>query len=349
MLAVFLYVAGWLLLPDEGEEVSPLEALFGHGQTSLSTGATIALTVVGGVSLILSLNATGAVILVVVLGAVAYLLMRSFGGSLPAGWFGSQGTPPPPPPGTPGTPPGTPGTAYSPAFAPHGPYATAVAPPPPPPPPPKVPKPPKPPKERSALGRLTFSLLLLAVGGVALADVLGATLQPTAYFAAALAVVALGLLVGAVVGRARGLIALGLLVTLGLGVATAAENVDVDPGKTGTTTWRPLTVADVRPSYEHGLGRSVLDLRAVPFGTQQVTTAVDLGAGDLLVLLPARVDATIDAHSGAGQLTILGHHSTGIDNVDRVTDNGTDGPGGGRLDLRIGLGAGNVEVQREAA
>jgi hypothetical protein len=199
------------------------------------------------------------------------------------------------------------------------------------------------------LGRLTFSLVLLAVGGLAIADVLGRDIRPSAYFATALAVTGLGLLVGAVAGRARGLIALGLLLALGLGISTAAEHVAADPDVTGSTTWRPLSVAGVRANYEHGMGKSVLDLRAVPFGTQDVSTVVNLGAGDLYVLLPPKVDATIDARSGAGELNILGHHSAGIDNVDHITDNGTDGPGGGRLDLRIGLGAGNVEVQREAA
>ena len=51
MLAIFgvgvvIYLAGWLLIPAEGDTASPIEALFGRGYSSTSTGLTLGLAVV---------------------------------------------------------------------------------------------------------------------------------------------------------------------------------------------------------------------------------------------------------------------------------------------------------------
>jgi phage shock protein PspC (stress-responsive transcriptional regulator) len=345
-LATFLYLAGWLLLPEEGEEASALESLFGRGRSSVSAfttvvllaGATFALLGVVGSTyggLLLALGAVGAVVLVA--------SRSGRGGAWPA-------RPAEPAPAT-GPVDSAHHEVYTAPYAPHGPYAETQrlpgAPPPPPPPPPlppKPPKPPKPPRERSALGRITFSLILLALGALGLADLLGAELPASAYLAAALGVVAIGLLVGSVVGRARGLVFLGLLVTIGLAITTATERIDV-PGGDGDVVWRPTTAAQLAPEYQHRTGNATLDLRAAPI-TGTYATRVELGAGDLTVLLPQKTDATVDAQAGVGQLNILGRLAGGLGGSLRVSDDGPDGPGGGAVDLTIGIGAGTVEVRR---
>src|SRR5690242_16539227 len=40
-----LYVLAWLLFPGENDEVSPVEAVFGRGRSSMSTGLTIVLCI----------------------------------------------------------------------------------------------------------------------------------------------------------------------------------------------------------------------------------------------------------------------------------------------------------------
>ena len=54
------------------------------------------------------------------------------------------------------------------------------------------------------LGRITFFALLVVLGTLALIDAAGATIAVSAYFFAALVTIALGLVLGAWVGRARG-------------------------------------------------------------------------------------------------------------------------------------------------
>ncbi len=44
---VLLYCLGWLLMPADGDEVSAIEALAGRGQSSVSTGLTVVLIIVG--------------------------------------------------------------------------------------------------------------------------------------------------------------------------------------------------------------------------------------------------------------------------------------------------------------
>ena len=67
---------------------------------------------------------------------------------------------------------------------------------------------------RSVLGAMTVSFAVLVVGIVAGADVLGADVPPVVYLAAPLAVLGLGLLVGAMVGRARWLLAIAIPLAL---------------------------------------------------------------------------------------------------------------------------------------
>ncbi|WP_234589334.1 LiaF domain-containing protein, partial [Micromonospora sp. MH99] len=238
----------------------------------------------------------------------------------------------------------TPG-GYRPPFAPHGPYA---APAPAAYPPPKPPKPPKRPRERSPLGAVTFSLIFLALGVVALLDLLDVfAVSASAYFAAALATIGLGLLVGTWFGRARWLIALGLVTAAALGTATVAESYDRIRGVDGAVTWAPTDYRDLADRYENSFGDAVLDLRGLDFSKQDSQVTVAINFGKATVVVPPNVDVTTVADVNAGDATIFGNRSGGIDGRQREsTDLGADGPGGGKLRLYIHVNAGNLEVTR---
>ncbi|NJC16293.1 phage shock protein PspC (stress-responsive transcriptional regulator) [Micromonospora profundi] len=238
----------------------------------------------------------------------------------------------------------TPG-GYRPPFAPHGPYASAT---PAASPPPKPPKPPKRPRERSPLGAVTFSLIFLALGLVGLLDLLDVfTFGASAYFAAALATVGLGLLVGTWFGRARWLIALGLVTAAALGTATIAESYDRIRGVDGAVTWAPTTHRDLANRYENSFGDAVLDLRGIDFTKQESEVTVQVNFGHATVVVPPNVDVTTVADVNAGDAIIFGKRSGGLDGELREsTDLGADGAGGGTLRLYIHVNAGNLEVTR---
>ncbi|MGW5673426.1 LiaF domain-containing protein, partial [Micromonospora sp. NPDC003776] len=247
--------------------------------------------------------------------------------------------PPPAPVGAP--PPG----GYRPPFAPHGPYAGPY---PPAPAPARPARPPKRPKERSALGAATFSLIFLALGAVAVLDLLDVfSVGAAGYFAAALATIGLGLLVGTWFGRARWLIALGLVTAAALGIATVAESYDRVRGIDGDVTWAPLSYRDLADRYENNFGDSVLDLRAVDFDKKdtQVTMVVNLGKATVVV--PPNVDVTTVADVNAGDASVFGRRAGGLNRRGwETTDLGADGPGGGTLRLIIRVNAGDLEVTR---
>ncbi|PZG09167.1 hypothetical protein C1I95_29300, partial [Micromonospora craterilacus] len=246
--------------------------------------------------------------------------------------------------GTPTSPLGPP--TYRPPFAPHGPYAGQT---PVPQPPPKKPKPPKKPRERSALGAITFSLIFIALGVVCLLDMLGVFgIGASGYFAAALAVIGLGLLVGTWFGRARWLIALGLVSAAALGVATVAESYDRVRGVGGSVTWAPTEHRDLAVRYEQSFADAVLDLRAIDFDQQDTEITVVINFGEATVVVPPNVDVTATAQLTAGDANIFGERrSWGMDNQPRETvDLGADGPGGGKLRLNLHINAGHMEVTR---
>ena len=258
--------------------------------------------------------------------------------------------PMPPAPGVPGAPfAAPPVSGYRPPFAPHGPYAGPTPYPPglqklPPPPPPKPPRAPKPPRERSKLGRITFFLMLVALGVVGLVQAAGVSVQVSTYFAAALTVLALGLVAGAWVGRARGLIVLGLLTAMGLGAASASEEWG---GRITDNVWRPLDIRAVADRYETTVGDATLDLRAVDFDNQDQETTVQMRGGRLQVMLPPTVDVVATVGLEHGRARVFDREWDGPDMRPQVVTNvGLDGPGGGKLRLNVIMEAGDVEVIR---
>lgn len=251
-------------------------------------------------------------------------------------------TMPPPPPAPQFAPPPVPPPptqqSFRPPFAPHGPYARPVRPV----------RPPRPPRERSALGQITFSLMCLALGGLAVIDVAGANVSFTAYVGTALAMTAAGLLVGSWLGRARWLIPVGIILSLALGAGYGAERVTDEFGENPVRvmTVTPTSIEEIQQGYEWAAGDITLDLRGLDFANQDLSVPVHLGAGDLEILLPPTVDVTAIADVGVGDSNIFGTSRDGVGMSSRTTDLGSDGAGGGTLELTITLGAGDLQVTR---
>jgi phage shock protein PspC (stress-responsive transcriptional regulator) len=248
-------------------------------------------------------------------------------------------------------PPYPPGASYPPAppFAPRGPFVP-VGPPPVPPTfgPPRVPapKPPRPP--RSRLSRIVFSVLLIVLGTMFALSELRWSIPVDAYFAAGLAVIGLGLVVGAWYGRARGLIAVGIIGAIALGSVSAADGLHgPGPIRTGTHTFAPAAVSQLQPAYRQDVGDMVLDLSKVDFTGQDVNVSAQVNLGNLKIVLPNTVDVVVVADVNVGNAQVFGENWNGLGLDQRtVTDNGTDGVGGGKLHIDASVDAGNLEVRR---
>jgi hypothetical protein len=200
---------------------------------------------------------------------------------------------------------------------------------------------------------ITLSALVLVLGAVGIVDAAGADLSPVTYLFAALSVIGLGLLAGTWFGRSRGLIALGILVGV---VFIPLAAVDAVTGGSwihwrgaDRVRERPASATAIHPDYELDTGAFVLDLRDVDFDGRTVTTSVDLGAGQVRVLLPRDVDVDVSARIDLGELEIFGQRFGGADRSTREIDYGDDGFGSGQLNLEVSANLGRVEVTREAA
>ncbi len=73
---LLLYVLGWLLLPADGDEVSPAEALLGRGRSATPTILAVGLAIVAAVSIFSTFSWGKPFWLLVIIGGVAILIAR---------------------------------------------------------------------------------------------------------------------------------------------------------------------------------------------------------------------------------------------------------------------------------
>jgi phage shock protein PspC (stress-responsive transcriptional regulator) len=194
----------------------------------------------------------------------------------------------------------------------------------------------------SPLGWYAVGAMLVGLGLLALvANVSDADIRLGQYFGLALAVVGIGLVVGTWWGNARGLILLGLLI---LPFAFAANLVRAPiEGGFGTHRYGPSSAEELRGEYRLVGGQIYLDLTQVDGGTEAISIVASVAMGELVVLLPADAGAELDATVGGGRLRIDGEFQSGTGLEDRQVING-DGPQF-ILDLEAGLGEVQVETR----
>jgi hypothetical protein len=184
---------------------------------------------------------------------------------------------------------------------------------------------------------------MLALGLAALLDASNAIhVTLVQYLALPLAVIGVGLIVGAWMGRSRLLIALGILLVPFVLVASLIH-VPLT-GAAGTFVYRPQASTDVPPTYHIAAGEMTLDLTRLSLraGTTDVTATV--GAGQLRVLVPPKVPVTIDGRTDLGGVTVFGRVHGGTEvHVERASTAPSSRPG---LDLHLHAGLGSVKVDR---
>src|SRR5687767_1889519 len=100
-VGVPLYLAGWLLLPEEGDDVSPLESLINRGHSSMSQAKTVLFGFLMFPALAFTFGSGGFQVLVTLAAAIAciYLLQKNRGHLQPA--VVTDPAPVPPVPGAP--------------------------------------------------------------------------------------------------------------------------------------------------------------------------------------------------------------------------------------------------------
>ncbi len=210
-------------------------------------------------------------------------------------------------------------------------------------------------RERSLFGLIVF-VLALGAGAIGISATWHG--RPLRFvletgLTATLGVLGLGLVIGSFTGRrGRALIRWAVLACFLLGAsATLPRSVGTDWQR---ATWRPASVAQVRPVYRLGSGQGTLDLAELSLRGGETTTRVEMGAGRLMVRVPRDATVTVEAKVGLGDIWLPepGHHEVNVSpGLDRT---GTFPPpagvhSGGTIMLTLKLGAGQVEVLRDQA
>jgi phage shock protein PspC (stress-responsive transcriptional regulator) len=282
-----LYLVAWLLIPAEGQDRSPVEALI--GRIGLTPGRLGWIAVVIVAIILLSqpivgpLDGSGNLYIgplpgidpvafwAVAVIVVGYLLIRRREISGATAGVAS---------------------ASSAAAAP-----AAIA----------VPRAPAPPRPRSPLAWYACASVLLTVGLLALASqVADIAVAPGQFFGAALAILGIGLVVGTWWGRARILILLALLL-VPLAVAASFMTAPLEGG-IGAVRFTPANRAELRGEYRIMGGTLVLDLTDLSIPAQPVHIAASVAAGQLVVIVPPDASVQLRARVGAGQVTVFDYY-----------------------------------------
>jgi phage shock protein PspC (stress-responsive transcriptional regulator) len=215
-------------------------------------------------------------------------------------------------------------------------------------PPPRPPRPhrPRPKHPPSPLGPVTLSAVLLFLGVASLVGVTeAAEVDPAVVASIALMIVGGGLLVGARYGRARGLIALGIVGTV---VAGALVAIDVPVrGGVGERVYRPTNEADVRDEYRLGIGKLHVDLTDVPWSPGEHDVDVRLGVGEAKLFVPRGVGVVVDGHVGLGTADLDGRQTDGVDVDDVLRLAAVEGRPTLVIDAEVGIGS--LVVESDAA
>ena len=294
---LLIYAAGWLLLPDEGEQRSEVQKLLDRdGRPHSARVIVVATIVILGVLIGLGslfdghrwLGAGPGIWPLLVVGGVGALI-----------WYGRREPRPASRSGAAAArvlrrarsrTPATGRTAPAPDARPgHG----------------TLP----PPWRRCGAGSpssvpLTLSVAAIAAGVMLPFNLAGVWhLHVVPFLAILLGIIGLGLVVGAFVGRSRGLIVWGILLTLVTAVASAVPAIDARG--TGDVSWRPTALASVpADGYSWAAGDATLDLTALPLGGGAVDVRGQLGAGQLVVVVPDNVRLVVNTHVGLGSIVL---------------------------------------------
>jgi len=211
------------------------------------------------------------------------------------------------------------------------------------------------------IGRLTFGLAMMTLGVLWLLGNLGVlAVGPRQVLAGTLMVVGLGLLVSSVVGRGRGLIAAGLVITPLVVILALTPRIPLIVDGDGPvvvdtsdpTVVRPQSVAATGGTLEFGVGAVVVDLRDLDvdelIDAGVTTLDVALGVGDLRILLPTDVTTDVVAELGIGRIDLIGRTSGGfgVSAEAIVAPSGPGAAGDAVLVLRVEQGIGRITVVR---
>ena len=196
----------------------------------------------------------------------------------------------------------------------------------------------RPKRPRSPLGRITLAAALAAVAIGASAG--GGTPRSMKIALTVAAIICgVGLLIGALIGRARWLIIPGLLATGGAVLAQAVEGLGVHFGVVGRNDGYQI-VEETSQLHDVNIGSGSYHIDIYKL-TDDGSLSAKVGIGGLYIGVPATARVTLSSRVGIGAISTPQSSDDGY----RPTVTQTFGPEGGpRLQLNLTAGVGTIDV-----
>jgi phage shock protein PspC (stress-responsive transcriptional regulator) len=135
-------------------------------------------------------------------------------------------------------------------------------------------------------------------------------------------------------------VALVLAATVAVGVTAAWFDVSLGDG-VGSRVEAPTSTAQLKPSYETGIGNLKLDLSDVGPITTRTHVLVKAGLGEVRVIVPRGVKVDATATAKVGDVYVFGQHDDGAHAKASTV-------AGGTLVIDAKVGAGRIDIVRSS-
>jgi hypothetical protein len=203
----------------------------------------------------------------------------------------------------------------------------------------------------SADGQVLGAILVLGGVGWFLEQVGAVHLSLATTLSCLLITLGIGLVLTARRAGGAGLVIVGLILTVVLASATAVD-VGVLQKGVGPRSFVPSTERELQARYQLGVGQLTVDLTEVPVASLEGRHIdVQVGIGEVIVLLPAAADLAVDVQgeARAGDVNLFraaAQHEEGGTNVVKTFVDRELREGHTRLDLDVDVGLGTIQVVR---
>ena len=202
----------------------------------------------------------------------------------------------------------------------------------------------------SADGQVLGALLVLGGVGWLIQQTGVVSLSVMTMLSVLLLVLGIGLVVTARRAGGAGLVIVGLVLTVVLASASAVDAGVLQRG-VGERNFLPTSAAAMDEPYQLGVGSLTLDLTSLGSELAGKRVKVQVGVGEIVVLLPPESEVPVrivgDARAGQVDLLSVGSEDGGTNLRRTFEDEPVDGIEPLRLDLDVGLGS--IQVVRRPA
>lgn len=167
------------------------------------------------------------------------------------------------------------------------------------------------------------------------------TLTLTHSFAIVMLGCGIGLLVAAFIGRAPGLIAIGLIASLGMAASVVIDPIIEDGA--GERRLEIRSIDELEDDYRLGAGELILDFRELELDGTSLEINAHVTAGELTIYVPPNVDLVIEAKATLGWVGVMGYSDEGYKAARSFE---TDSIGGAVLVVNAKVDFGGLKVSR---